>query len=272
VRSRRWPWATWLLLATASLVTLLPFALSVLTAFKTPAQFAAQSPLALPDPWTLENVLGVLGGRIRFDDALATTTLAAAFLIVTQVPFSVLAAYAFALLRFPGRTVLFWAYVATLMVPATVLVLPLFLMVSAVGLADTFWGLVLPFALGSPYAIFLLRQHFRGIPAELLEAARMDGLGPFGILTRIVLPLSRPAVATVAVITIVTQFNSFLWPRVIAGTDWQTLTVATANAQTQYRDEWTLVMAATTLTIVPLLVLFVIFQRNLTRSLAVVPA
>lgn len=256
------------LLALGAVLTLAPFTLSVLTAFKTPAQFAGSSPLTLPAPFTLANFRDVLGGQAGLGRAFLVTLAVAAFLVVFQVAFSILAAYAFARVDFPGRDALFWVYLATLMVPAVVLFIPLYLMLVQAGLRNTFWGLVLPFAFGSPYGVFLLREYFRGIPQDLIDAARLDGASTLDVLVEVVIPISRPIIATLALITAVTQWNSFLWPLVIStGTDWRMLTVATASLQTQYNGNWTLVMAATTLAILPLLAVFLVFQRQITRSI-----
>ena len=160
--------------------------------------------------------------------------------------------------EFPGRDALFWVYVATLMVPATVTVVPLYLMMAEAGLRNTFWALVLPFMFGSPYAIFLLREYFRAIPADLINAARVDGANTLDVIVHVVVPASRPILVTLALITVVSQWNNFMWPLVItSGGKWQVLTVATAGLQSRYNAQWTLVMAATTVAIVPLIVLFV---------------
>ena len=120
------------------------------------------APLSLPSPPTLENYTGLADAG--FGRALVVTALMTAVILLGQLTFSVLAAYAFARLEFPGRDALFWVYLATLMVPATVTVVPLYLMMAQAGLRNTFWALVLPFMFGSPYAIFLLREYFRSIP------------------------------------------------------------------------------------------------------------
>lgn len=250
-------------------VTLAPFLLSAMTAFKTPQQFARQSSLAPPDPWSLQNLETLFTGQAGFGRALAVTALMTVFIVVFQLVFSIMAAYAFARVDFPGREALFWVYLATLMIPAVVLVIPLYLMMAQLGPRDTFWGLVLPFSFGSPYAIFLLREYFRGIPQDLIDAARLDGASTLDVLVEIVVPLSRPIIATLVLITVVSQWNSFLWPLVItSGNTWRVATVATASLQTQYNGNWTVVMAATTLAIVPLLVLFLVFQKSFVRSIS----
>ena len=249
-------------------ITVAPFALGLLASFTSARQFATGSPLSLPHPPTLANYTGLADGG--FGRALVVTALVTAVILLGQLTFSVLAAYAFARLQFPGRDALFWVYLATMMVPATVTVVPLYLMMAQVGLRNTFWALVLPFAFGSPYAIFLLREHFRTIPRDLINAARLDGANTLDILVHVVLPSSRPILVTLALITVVSQWNNFMWPLVItSGPTWRVLTVATAGLQSQYNAQWTLVMAATTLAVLPLIAMFVIFQRHIVRSIVV---
>ena len=267
--ARRWaaaPIYAGLLLAAAAMAA--PFALGLLTSFTSAQQFATGTPLSLPSPPTLDNY-GALGDA-GFGRALAVTALMTAVITLGQLTFSVLAAYAFARLDFPGRDGLFWVYIATLMVPATVTVVPLYLMMAQLGLRNTFWALVLPFLFGSPYAIFLLREYFRAIPGDLLNAARLDGANTLDVIVHVVLPASKPILATLTLITVVSQWNSFMWPLVItSGGRWRVLTVATAGLQSQYNAQWTLVMAATTIAIVPLVLLFLLFQRHLVRSIVV---
>jgi multiple sugar transport system permease protein len=253
-------------LTAGALITLVPFALGLLTSLTSRRQFATGSPLQIPRPFTLANY-GDLAGA-GFGRAAMVTALMTAVILVGQLTFSVLAAYAFARLEFPGRNSLFWVYIATLMVPGTVTVVPLYLMMAQMGLRNTFWALVLPFMFGSPYAIFLLREHFRMIPNDLINAAHLDGANTLDVITHVVIPSSRPVLAALTLITVVTQWNNFMWPLVItSGHKWRVLTVATADLQTRFNSQWTLVMAATTLATVPLIALFVVFQRHIVASI-----
>ncbi|WP_232662224.1 carbohydrate ABC transporter permease [Pseudonocardia sp. TRM90224] len=262
--------ATYLALGAGALLTLAPFLLSLMTAVKSPLQFASQPTLQPPNPVTGENFVELFGSRFGFVTPIVVTAQVVAVILVGQLVFSVFAAYAFARLRFPGRDALFWVYLATLMVPQAVTIIPLYSMMADLGLRNTFWGLVLPQLFGSPYAIFLLREYFRGIPGDLLDAAKLDGAGTLRILRHVVVPVSRPILATLTVITVVTHWNNFLWPLVITtGPQWQVITVATAGLQSQYNGNWTIVMAATTVAILPLLVLFLVFQRHVIRSITI---
>ncbi|MDT5196518.1 MAG: multiple sugar transport system permease protein [Mycobacterium sp.] len=258
----------YLALAVGAVITLVPFGLGLLTSFTSARQFNTESPLSLPTPPTLANYTGLADAG--FGRALVVTALMTAVILLGQLVFSVLAAYAFARLEFPGRDALFWVYVATLMVPATVTVVPLYLMMAEVGLRNTFWALVLPFMFGSPYAIFLLREYFRTIPADLIKAARVDGASTLDVIVHVVLPASRPILVTLALITVVSQWNNFMWPLVItSGSAWRVVTVATAGLQSRYDGQWTLVMAATTVAIVPLIVAFVALGRHIVSSIVV---
>lgn len=257
------------LLAGAALM-LGPFVFSVMTSLKTPKQFTTTVPLTLPDPVTAENYISLFGERYNFVVPIAVTVQVVIVLVVGQMVSSILAAYAFAQLRFPGRDALFWVYVSTLMIPAVVTIIPLFSMMTAWGLKNTFWGLVLPFMFGSPYAIFLLRENFRSTPSEILDAAEIDGAGILRRLWQIMVPMNRPILTTLLLITVVSQWNNFMWPLIIAPkAEWNVITVATAALQSQYSGNWTLVMAATTIALAPLVTLFIVFQKQITSSLGV---
>ncbi|WP_081747101.1 carbohydrate ABC transporter permease [Arthrobacter sp. H5] len=260
----------YLVLIAGLAITVAPYVLSMMTAFKTPGQFAREPALSLPSPFTSENFAELFGGANSFIPPIVVTAQAVVVITVGQILFSVLAAYAFARIKFVGRDTIFWLYLATLMIPQIVTLIPLYTIFSELDLRNTFWGLVLPFIFGSPYAIFLLREFFRGIPEDLISAARLDGAGTIRILWSVVVPLSRPILATLTIITVVSHWNNFLWPLIItSGNEWETITVATAALQTQYNGNWTLVMAATTIATAPLLVLFAIFQKNIISSIAI---
>ncbi len=262
------PAVLYVALACGALITLAPFLLGLLTSFTSEHQFVTGTPLQWPRPPTLANYADL--GGVGFGRAAAVTALMTAVILLGQLTFSVLAAYAFARLKFPGRDAVFWVYIATLMVPGTVTVVPLYLMMAQLGLRNTFWALVLPFMFGSPYAIFLLREHFRMIPDDLVNAARLDGANTLDVIVHVVLPSSRPVLAALMLITVVSQWNNFMWPLVItSGHKWRVLTVATADLQSRFNSQWTLVMAATTIAIVPLVALFVVFQRHIVASIVV---
>ncbi|MGO1562038.1 Inositol transport system permease protein [Actinomycetales bacterium JB111] len=261
---------TYLLLVAGAVITLVPLLLPLMTALKTEHQYATGSPLALPDPFTLENFRTLFGDGIDFWIPMVVTVQVVAVLVVGQMLASILAAYAFATLEFRGREALFWLYIATLMVPAVVTIIPLYTMAVEAGWKNSFAGLVVPFVLGSPYAVFLLRQNFRSTPRELLDAATLDGAGVLRRLWSVVLPMNRPIVVTLLLITVVTQWNNFLWPSIIApAREWRVVTTATTAMQTQYDDRIVPVMTAAVVAMAPLIVLFLIFQKKITAAIGI---
>ena len=197
-RSRLPDLLTYLVLLAGAALTLAPFALSFMTAFKSPLQFASEPALNAPDPVTLENFGTLFSGSYSFISPIAVTAQMVVLILIGQLVFSIMAAYAFAKLRFAWRDMLFWVYLSTLMIPQVVIVIPLYTMMVQAGLRNSFWALVLPFMFGSPYAVFLLREHFRSIPDDLIDAARIDGAGDWRILWQIVAPMSRGIVSTAA--------------------------------------------------------------------------
>jgi multiple sugar transport system permease protein len=179
---------------------------------------------------------------------------------------SATAAFAFARLDFPGRDRVFLLYLSTLMVPAIVLLIPRFLLVSSVGWVDTYQGLIVT-ELVQVWAIFLLRQYFLSMPRDLEEAARVDGASEWTIFIRIVLPLSGPALATVALFTFVDQWKSFLWPLIVTRSmEMRTLEVGISRFAGIYYSNWPYQMAAAVVAVFPIIVLFIFAQRYFIRG------
>ncbi len=260
---------TYAILIAGALITVMPLVFSIITSLRSERDLLLNGSFSLPEEMTFDNYVRLFTDH-DFIVPLVVTLQVVLVMVVGQFIASILAAYAFARLDFPGREVLFWAYIATMMIPAIVTMIPLFTMMSEWGLRNTFAGIVVPFMLGSPYAIFLLRQNFKAVPQEILDAAELDGAGFWRQLWFIVLPMNRPILVTLLLITVVTQWNNFLWPSIIAPReDWNVLTVATSSLQSQYSANWTLVMAATTISILPLLILFVIFNKQIVRSIGI---
>jgi multiple sugar transport system permease protein len=181
---------------------------------------------------------------------------------------SSLAAYAFARMQFRGRDTLFLLYLGTLMIPGQITIVPLFLIMKYFSWIDTYQALILPGAF-TAFGTFLLRQFFMTIPYELEDAARIDGCSRFGMYARIILPLSGPALATLAVFTFIGQWNNFLWPLIITNTDeMKTLPLGIAMFQTQNGTQWHLLMSASAIAVVPTLLLFLFAQKYFVRGIA----
>jgi multiple sugar transport system permease protein len=258
----------YIILVLGVIVSLFPYFLALVTSLKQPDQIFSASPVwSLPQPLTFQNYIDVVV-KYNFLAYVWHTLVFAVILTLGQVIFSTLAAYAFARMEFPGRDQIFWLYLATLMVPTIVTLIPLFIILRTFNLVNTWPGLVLPFVLGTPFGIFLMRQFFLTIPRDLENAARIDGAGTLQILFQVILPLSRPILATLAIITFVGAWNNFLWPLIITDTDnLRLLTAGIAAFQSNFNTQWNLMMAATFIALGPLLILFFLFQQHIVRSI-----
>jgi multiple sugar transport system permease protein len=183
---------------------------------------------------------------------------------------SSMSAYAFARLRFRGREQLFVVFLGTLMVPQEVLIVPMYWLMQSLGWVDSYWALILPWAF-TAFGTFLLRQFFLTVPAELEEAARVDGCGPFGSFLRIMLPLARPAIAVLTVFTFISFWGSFLWPLIIVNSveDKGTVPLGLAQFVGQQGTQWNLMMAASILAMLPTVLLVILLQKHLVRGLLV---
>jgi len=257
----------WAFLLVLTLIVLVPLAYTALGGFKNNYQLSAD-PIGLPNPWIVSNYTDVLTSG-SFWQQLWNSFLIATVTTATVVSFAALAAFVFARRVFPGRQVIFTLFTLGLLFPSAVAILPLFILVRTVGLLDNPLGIALPqAAFQLPLTIIILRPFFRDIPFELEDAALIDGCGTFGFFWRVLLPLSRPAIATVAVLAVVTSWNAFLLPLVILSdqTHW-TLPLGLTNFSTQYSSDTARILAYTTLSLVPALVFYLFAERQLVGGL-----
>lgn len=199
----------------------------------------------------------------------ANTVLYAGCITAGQVFFCSLAGYAFARLPFRGRDTLFVLYLGTLMVPLTVTVIPQFILMRIVGWTDTPWAMIVPGLFGTAFGTYLMRQFFRTLPAELEEAAILDGCSPWQVYWRILLPHTRPAVMVLAVLTWVNVWNDFLWPLImIEHKGIATLTLGLVWLEGEYVSRWPVLMAASMLILLPLIFVYAVAQRSFVRGIA----
>ncbi|ANS79163.1 N-Acetyl-D-glucosamine ABC transport system, permease protein 2 [Serinicoccus hydrothermalis] len=264
-RSRWW---LYLLLTVALLVVVTPFIWMVLGSFKSNAELRQVPPTWWPENPTLEN-FGQLFSRLSFGTYFRNSTVVAVVVTVGNLLFCSMVGYALAMLRFRGKRLIFALILGTLMIPGVVTFVPLFVLVANLGLVDTLPGLFLPFLVG-PFGVFLMRQFVLGLPKDLVEAARIDGAGEFRIFFQVILPLLTPALATLGILTFLGSWNNFLWPLVVAQTnDTYTLPVALALYSTgQNEQQYGLLMAGATIVVLPVLVVFLIFQRRFIQGIA----
>ena len=264
-RPRPWLYVT---LGVGLLVTVTPFIWMALSAFKPEAEIRQSPPTWWPQTFTLEN-FEQLFTRLDFPQFFANSALVAVVVTLGNVLFCSMLGYAFAKIDFWGRDWLFRIVLGTLMVPGITLLVPLFVLVSGMGLANTYAGLILPF-LATPFGVFLMRQFISSLPDELIDAARVDGASELRIFARIIMPLCRPALATLGILTFLGSWNSFLWPLVVASSeDKYTLPVALALYSIgQNRTEFGLMLAGATVVIVPVLIVFLILQKHIIQGIA----
>jgi len=260
--------ALYAVLVLGLLVVVGPFLWMVLSSLKPEAEIRSVPPTWWPDTLTLGNYRDLFA-RLDFPRYFFNSALVAALVTAGNLLFCSALGYALAKLRFPGRRALFLVVLGMLMVPGMATFVPQFVLISNMGLANSYAGLVLPFLAG-PFGVFLMRQFLLGIPDDLLEAARVDGAGEWRIFLRIVLPLCKPALATLAILTFLASWNNFLWPLVVATTeDKYTLPVALALYSVgQNQIYYGLLLAGAVVVVLPVLIVFLVLQRHFLRGIA----
>jgi multiple sugar transport system permease protein len=277
---------SWILLILLIFISLFPLWIVFKTALTPSKEIFSNSGAFFPDNPTLinfkramgmvtreENVAaGGSGESINFLLSIRNSIIYTTLVVVFQTFFSALAAYAFARLKFIGREVIFFLFLTALMIPGVILFLPNFILIKNLGWLETYQGMVVPAVLFAPFAIFFLRQFFLSIPKELEEAAKLDGTSPFGTFWRIILPTSTTPIATLVILTSIGSWNQYFWPWLVGRNDEnvRVLTVALSvfKSQTpQGAPDWTGLMAATFLSIIPIFILLIIVGRRVVNSL-----
>ena len=254
-------------LAAVGVVFVAPVLWMVSASFMTRADITASPVNLLPPVWRPENYREIFTGGVRLGRYFANSVLVTSAVVVLNVLFCSLAGYSLAKFRYPGRNLIFSSIMATIMVPFNVIVIPLYLIVRQLGWIDTYQALIVPFAM-SAFGIFLMRQFIASIPDDYIAAARVDGASEPRIFVQIILPLSRPAMTTLAILTFVHNWDEFLWPLVvISGDDRRTLPIGLAKFLGQYENQWHLLMAGSVVAALPVVVLFLALQRRFLESL-----
>jgi multiple sugar transport system permease protein len=263
--SRAVTYAALVLLSGAFLV---PFLWMVSSSLKTTEQIFQVPPSLLPHPAMWSNYPGAVQ-HIPFWRYMVNTLIVCAGSVAGSVFSSTLVAYSFGILRWRGRNSLFKLLLATMLLPPQVTMVPVFVIFRHLGMIDTFWPLILPSFFGVPFFIFLMRQFYLGIPYDLVEAARIDGCSEWTIYSRIILPLSGPAIATVALFAFVWAWTDFMNPLIYLQDQQKfTLSLGLQQFQESHNAQWALLMAASTLITLPMIVLFFSLQRYFIEGIA----
>jgi multiple sugar transport system permease protein len=267
VASRGWRVAGYAALVVAAAALLLPFYWMVMSSLKTNNDVFTVPIKWIPDDVVWRNYIDIWQ-RSDMTTWLRNTLLLSVIVTALQVFTGSFAAYGFARIRFPGRNALFLAYIGTIAVPWQSYMIPQFILMSELQLSNTLWSIVAIQAFGA-LGVFLMKQFYETIPEELSESARVDGLSEFGIYRRIMLPLSRPALASLALITFVTTWNDYLGPLIyLRSPDLRTIQLGLSTFVSQYNAEYALIMTGSVLSVLPVAVIFLLGQRYFVEGIA----
>jgi multiple sugar transport system permease protein len=254
-------------LIVAAAAVLLPFYWMLVSSLKTNNEVFTIPVTWLPDSFVWHNYLDIWQ-KSDMTTWLRNTLVLSVAVTVLQVVTGSFAGYGFAKVRFPGRNVLFLAYIATIAVPWQSYMIPQFVLMSKLGLPDTLWSIIALQAFGA-FGVFLMKQYYESIPDELLDAARIDGMSEYGIYRRIMLPLSVPALASLTLLTLVTTWNDYLGPLLYLRTHslW-TVQIGLKSFISQYNAEYALIMTGSVLSVLPIAVIFLLGQRYFVEGIA----
>jgi len=278
--------AAWAAMGLLLFVSLFPFFWMLRTALSSNADLVTGSQTLSPPGATLVNLKQVLGlasakeiadagtatsTSINFFTALRNSVIVCTVITIGQVAFCSMAAYAFARLRFPGRDKLFFLYLTALMIPPIFTLIPNFVLIKNLGWLNTYAGIVAPFFLMTPFAVFFLRQFFLGISREIEEAALLDGAGRWRIFRQLIIPMSAAPLTTLAVLTYITAWNEYMWPLVAGDSDnIRVLTVALnafKSSTPQIAPPWAPLMAGTFMAAIPIIILFMLMARRMVDAI-----
>jgi multiple sugar transport system permease protein len=263
-----WVWVAYTLLGIWTLVSLFPLYWMLTTAFKSSGFVVSVHPQLIPTSFTLSHFRDLLqSGVIRWT---INSILVAGIVTLIQLLFSSMAGYAFAKKHFPGKELLFWTYISSMIIPIYALIVPLYRLMASWHLLNSYIGLILP-GIAAPFGVFLMRQFIQTLPDELIESGRIDGCSEFGIYRLIILPLSKPGLAVLGIFVFADQWSSFFWPLVITNSaSKDVLTVGIASIQafdvTSGVQDYGLLMAGATWSAIPMVIIFLLFQRYFVKG------
>lgn len=256
------------ILGILGLLAFIPLLWMVITAFTQPTLTMKFPPDIIPKDPSLENFANLFSRKMIFRWTL-NSIIVAGTVTAVQVFFCAMAGYSLAKKRFQGRKAIFAVYISSMMIPTQVTLVPLYIIVAKFGFVNTYAGLILP-AIAAPFGVFLMRQFMLSVPSEMLEAARIDGAGEFKTFMKIVLPISKPALAVLGIFTFVGQWNSFLWPLIITNTnEMRTLQAGLSLIQEEVPMQYSYLMAAATFAAIPMIIVFFSFQKYFLRGITV---
>lgn len=260
---------SYVILAFATLIVLLPFLWMLVSSFKSQKELFAYPPTFFPSVWKWQNYKQVLSaGSISFFQMFINSMKITIPVVVFNIIFSSLAAYAFARINFPYKNFLFMLFISSMMIPSAVVMVPRFMLFTKLKLIDTYMPLILPSAFGTAFSIFLLRQFFMTIPIDLEEAAVIDGCSKFRIWATIIMPLSKPIIATLSVFLFQGSYNDFMGPLIYLNSDTKfTVQLGLAGFRNSFSTRYDLIMAGSMLALIPVLIIYVVCQKYIVKGI-----
>lgn len=252
----------WILLIFTACISLWPMYWLFVTAVTPMQNIPPTPPEFLPLRASFSNIQRLLSQTTQYWSWGVNSLVVAISITIFHIFFDTLAGYAFAKKRFPGRNILFWVIIATMMIPAYVTLIPLYIVTQKLHLLNSLWAVILP-GMAGVFGIFLMRQYIQTLPSELMDAARIDGCGELGVFWHVIMPLSKPAIGALAIFTFVQHWNDFLWPLItLQSSMTYTLPVGLANlAQGEFSIDYGILFAGAALAAIPTIIFFLIFQR-----------
>lgn len=256
----------YLVMSIIAIIFLFPIYWVFISSVKSPSEIFAVPAVFWPKTWRWFHYAEVFQ-QVPFARWLLNSALVSSVVTIVALITHSMAAYSLARLKYPGRRLIFMIIISTLMIPFSAIMVPLFILIRWFGWINTYYALIIP-AIPNAFGIFLLHQFYLGIPRELEEAATIDGCGPAGIFFRIIIPISKPILAALAVFFFLANWNNFLWPLVVTNSDsMKVIQVGIAGYSGQYQNPWAYIMAADTLAVIPTIILFIILQKHLMASI-----
>ena len=249
-----------------AVIMLFPFVWMIFSSFKTAADVYSYPPKWLPSVWNGDNYVKVFE-MIPFLRYYWNSIYTTVIMTGLQIAISVLAGYALVHLRWPGQALMATIMRSSMFVPMVVTMIPMYLLVSSLGLVDTYAGIILP-QISTAFTTFLVMSYFASIPQDMIDAAKLDGCGPFRVMTRVVIPNTKGAISTAALFSFLGNWKSYTWPLIITNDKmYRTLPIGLKYLQQESSSEYQVMMAAAVMTILPVLIIFIFFEKQLVRSI-----
>ncbi|WDR02403.1 carbohydrate ABC transporter permease [Devosia algicola] len=253
-------------MAIIALLVSFPLVWMVLSSFKTSVELSRAIPTFWPEDATLSGYIYIFN-EMPFGRYFLNSTIVAVASTILAVFTSALAGYIFAKFEFRWKNIIFIAILTSMMMPGTVMLIPRYILVSWLGWTDTYWALIIPQGI-TVFGIFMMRQYMHGIPLDYIDAARVDGMGEFGIFTQIILPLCKPPIAALAILSFIESWNSLLWPLVVTSSpDMRTLPMGIAGLATVHSPLLQYMLPAATISVIPIIIVFALFQRQFVNAM-----